>query len=137
MTSLALVQKNIHETLQNSVMEYTIDDKSLESYNDLIILVINSKSIDGKEEKQSWFSLLPVMDEWQISKLYDILHREQEKIIEIEQKYENKKVSLLKKYTEKTYSNPVYQNTIDNIKEKESIVNQKDYEDADKLLDNL
>lgn len=137
MTSLDLVHKTIPEALRNTIMEYTIDDKSLETYSTLIVLILNSKSIDGKEEKQSWFSLLPVMDEWQIWKLYDILNREQEKLLEIEQKYEEKKTSVLKKYTDKTYSNPLYKNTINTIKEKESLINQKDDEEADKLLENI
>ena len=137
MTSLALVQEKIPQELQNIAMEYSIDDESLQNRSDLIILVLQSKSIEGKEEKQSWFSLLPVMDQDQISKLYDILNREQSKLKEIEQKYEEKKESVVKKFTEKTYSSPEYQNTISKIKAEEAKNNAQDEEDADKLLDNL
>jgi hypothetical protein len=137
MTSIDLVHKQIPEALRTNAMEYTIDDSVLESRSDLIVLILNSKSIDGKEEKQSRFSLLPIMDADQISKLYDILNREQEKLKEIEQKYEDKKTSIIQKYSEKTYSNPVYQNTINTIKQQEAIQEAKEDEDADKLLDNL
>ena len=118
-------------------MEYIIDDFVLESRSDLVTLILNSKSIDGKEEKQSRFSLLPIMDVDQISKLYDILNREQEKLKEIEQKYENKKTSIIQKYSEKTYSNPVYQNTINTIKAQEAIQEEQEDKEADALLNNL
>lgn len=137
MTSLDLVQKHIPQDLQTIAMEYTIDDSSLENRSDLIVLVLQSKSIEWKEEKQSWFSLLPVMDQEQITKLYDILHREQQKLKEIEQKYEEKKESVVKKFTEKSYSDPQYQNTINRLKSEEAKHEAKDEEDAEKLLDNL
>ncbi|MEI6425772.1 MAG: hypothetical protein WCO66_00290 [Candidatus Absconditabacteria bacterium] len=137
MTSLDLVHKQLPETLRTSAMEYTIDDTALESRSDLIALILNSKSIDGKEEKQSRFSLLPIMDEGQIGKLYDILHREEQKIQEIEQKYDAKKTSIIQKYQDKTYSSPVYQNTIDNIKSQEAAQEAQEDKEADMLLNNL
>ncbi len=137
MTSIDLVHKQIPEALRTSAMEYIIDDFVLESRSDLVTLILNSKSIDGKEEKQSRFSLLPIMDVDQISKLYDILNREQEKLKEIEQKYENKKTSIIQKYSEKTYSNPVYQNTINTIKAQEAIQEEQEDKEADALLNNL
>jgi len=133
MTSLDLVHQQIPENLRVSAMEYTIDDTTLQSHSDLAILILNSKSIDGKEEKQSRFSLLPVMDEAQIGKLYDILNREQQKIKEIEQKYEEKKTSVIKKYSDKTYSNSVYQTNINTIKAQE----EKEDKEADMLLSGL
>jgi hypothetical protein len=137
MTSLDLVHQQIPEALRTSAMEYVIDDVALQTHSDLVILILNSKSIDGKEEKQSRFSLLPIMDEAQITKLYDILHREQEKIQEIEQKYEEKKNSVIQKYTDKTYSNPVYQNNINNIKAQEAAQEEKEDKEADLLLNAL
>lgn len=137
MTSVDLIHQNLPEALRTSAMEYVINDESLKNRSDLIVLILNSKSIEGKEEKQSWFSLLPVMDQDQINKLADILHREQAKIQEIEQKYEEKKTSVIQKYEEKMYSSPVYQNTINKIKEEEAKHEAKDDEEADKLLDNL
>lgn len=137
MTSLELVHQQIPENLRVSAMEYTIDDTTLQSHSDLVILILNSKSIDWKEEKQSRFSLLPVMDEAQIGKLYDILNREQQKIKEIEQKYEEKKTSVIKKYSDKTYSNPVYQTTINTIKAKEAAQEEQEDKEADMLLSGL
>ena len=49
-------------------------------------------------EKQSWFNLLPLMTDDQISKLNDILTREKQKLDEIEKKYEDKKLEIKKKY---------------------------------------
>ena len=137
MTSIDLVHKQIPEALRTSAMEYTIDDSVLESRNDLIVLILNSKSIDGKEEKQSRFSLLPIMDADQISKLYDILNREEEKLKEIEQKYEDKKTSIIQKYSEKTYSSPAYQNTINTITAQEAVQEEQEDKEADALLNNL
>jgi len=137
MTSLDLVHQQIPENLRVSAMEYTIEDTTLQSHSDLVILILNSKSIDGKEEKQSRFSLLPVMDEAQIGKLYDILNREQQKIKEIEQKYEEKKTSVIKKYSDKTYSNPVYQTNINTIKAKEAAQEEQEDKEADMLLSGL
>ena len=137
MTSIDLVHKQIPEALRTSAMEYTIDDSVLESRNDLIVLILNSKSIDGKEEKQSRFSLLPIMDADQISKLYDILNREEEKLKEIEQKYEDKKTSIIQKYSEKTYSSPAYQNTLNTIKAQEAVQEEQEDKEADALLNNL
>jgi hypothetical protein len=137
MTSLDLVHQQIPENLRVSAMEYTIEDTTLQSHSDLAILILNSKSIDWKEEKQSRFSLLPVMDEAQIGKLYDILNREQQKIKEIEQKYEEKKTSVIKKYSDKTYSNPVYQTNINTIKAKEAAQEEQEDKEADMLLSGL
>ena len=137
MTSLDLVHQQIPENLRVSTMEYTIDDTSLQSHSDLVVLILHSKSIDGKEEKQSRFSLLPVMDEAQITKLYDILDREQQKIKEIEQKYEEKKTSVIKKYSDKTYSNPIYQANINTIKAQEAAQEEKEDKEADMLLSGL
>lgn len=137
MTSLDLVHQQIPEALQTTAMEYGIEDSTLQSHSDLVILILNSKSIDGKEEKQSRFSLLPIMDEAQIAKLYDILNREQQKIQEIEQKYEEKKTSVIKKYSDKTYSNPVYQTNINTIKAKEAAQEEKENQEADMLLSGL
>lgn len=137
MTSLDLVHQQIPENLRVNAMEYTIDDTTLQSHSDLVILILNSKSIDGKEEKQSRFSLLPVMDEAQIIKLYDILNRELQKIKEIEQKYEEKKTSVIKKYSDKTYSNPIYQTTINTIKAKEAAQEEQEDKEADMLLSGL
>ncbi len=77
------------------------------------------------------------MDEAQIGKLYDILNREQQKIKEIEQKYEEKKTSVIKKYSDKTYSNPVYQTNINTIKAKEAAQEEQEDKEADMLLSGL
>ena len=73
----------------------------------LVFLILNSKSIDGKNEKQSWFDLYPQMNEEQINKLYDILLREGYRLTEIERRYQEKQREITLKYAE-TYNTEAY-----------------------------
>jgi BMFP domain-containing protein YqiC len=68
---------------------------------DLIVLILKSKSIESKEDKQNWFNLLALMTSEQIEKLRNILLKERKKIEEIETKYEKKKIDIKKKFLEK------------------------------------
>lgn len=51
-------------------------------------LILHSKSISDKSEKQSWFDLYSLMDEDQLYKLYDILYRENYKLGAIKMAYQ-------------------------------------------------
>ena len=64
----------------------------------LIVLVYKSRSISPKEEKQNWFNLYSMMSKEQIGKLYEILIREHQKLAEIEERYEQKKNEIKKKF---------------------------------------
>jgi hypothetical protein len=102
----------------------------------LVIYIIESKSLDTKDEKQSWFNLLPLMTEDQIEKLRDILVREKQKLDEIEQKYEQKKVDLKSKYTKKREEGE-YKEKMLQIQEKEDAHQEQKEQEADDLLSQI
>lgn len=77
---------------------YTIKQEYLDNYPETVFLIFTSRSLAAQEEKQNWFNLMPMMNEEQMYKLYDILEREILKINAIERKYEEKKQQVLKKY---------------------------------------
>jgi hypothetical protein len=97
-TMILLIKKHLPEDLWEIAPNFSIPEKFLETMPDLITLVLRSRSMDKKEEKQSWFNLMPMMNEEQMEKLRGILTREKAKLAEIEQKYEQKKVEIKKKY---------------------------------------
>ncbi len=103
---------------------------------DLIVLVLESRSMDKAEEKQSWFNLMPMMNDEQIAKLNDILTREKQKLQEIEQKYEQKKIEIKKKYLLRR-QNMGYVKKVQDIKAQEAQAQQVENQEADSLLQNL
>ena len=98
MTNLALIQTKLPENLWGMAQTFTIDDNSLNQYSDLVVLILNSKSLSDNAEKQNWFNLLTIMNEEQILKLKEILTREKEKLEEINQKYAKKQEEINWKY---------------------------------------
>lgn len=99
-----VIQQLLPPHLHALVVDYMIPEKFLREMTPLIVLVLESKSMDTKEEKQSWFNLLPMMSPEQIGKLNDILTREKVKLAEIEKKYEEKKNSIKEKYIKRRES---------------------------------
>ncbi len=71
----------------NPNQEYTIPEAMIQEHPCLVYLVLTSKSISEKKEKQDWFDLYPLMNQAQIDKLYDMLYRENCKLGSIERKY--------------------------------------------------
>lgn len=136
MTNLALIQTKIPQELQQLAQTFTIPDEFLATMSDLIVLILQSKSMDTQEEKQSWFNLLPMMNKDQIDKLRDILTREKQKLNEIEQKYTSKKQELTTKYTQK-WENMAYAKKIEEIKKQEAQHEQIEDQQADDLLNQL
>ena len=132
MANMDLIKAKLPQELREKAEKFTIPDEFLTSMPDIIILVLNSKSMDNPEEKQSWFNLLPMMNQEQIDKLKDILTREKQKLLEIEQKYEQKKDELKDKYTQK-WEDMVYAKRMEEIKQEEA----KHEEIEDKQADNL
>ena len=106
---------------------FTIDDNSLNQYSDLVVLILNSKSLSDNAEKQNWFNLLTIMNEEQILKLKEILTREKEKLEEINQKYAKKQEEIKQKYQQ--ISNQQAQ-----LQAKEDVNRQQELEEADNLL---
>ena len=127
MTNLALIQAKLPENLWGMAQTLTIDDNSLNQYPDLVILILNSKSLSDNAEKQNWFNLLTIMNEEQILKLKEILTREKEKLEEINQKYAKKQEEIKQKYQQ--ISNQQAQ-----LQAKEDVNRQQELEEADNLL---
>lgn len=133
MADMTIIQQYLPQSLRQVAAEFTISDEFVKSMPDLIQLVLESKSLEKKDEKQSWFNLLPLMNEEQIVKLRDILTREKQKLTEIEQKYQQKKEEMSQKFVKK-FEEGKYQDTISTIKSQEQQHKDKDHEEADDLL---
>lgn len=133
MTNADLIKKYLPQELREKAEKFTIPDEFLSTMADLIGLVLNSKSMDNPEEKQSWFSLLPMMNKDQIDKLRDILTREKQKLSEIEQKYNQKKDELKNKYTTKR-EDMIYNKRMEEIKQKEAKHDEIEDQQAENLL---
>ena len=79
---------------------YKISEDMMEDDPCLVYLLLKSKSIETKAEKQEWFDLYSLMNQKQINKLYDILYRETYKLADIEAKYAKKQEEIENKYIE-------------------------------------
>ena len=128
--------KFLPQHLHQVAMNYNIPDDMLQSNSDLIVLVLESKSISEQKEKQSWFDLYPLMNQDQIDKLRDILTREKEKLAEIEARYQAKQEEIKRKY-EQTYASGAYQQQQDKIRNSEIASRQQEEVEADALLNQI
>lgn len=133
MTNLNLIQTQLPENLWEIAQNFNIDDNSLSKYANLIVLILNSKSLADNAEKQNRFNLLTIMNEEQISKLEEILTREKEKLEEINQKYAQKQQEINAKY-QQMFDPQAYQKTQSQLQAKENINRQQELEEADNLL---
>lgn len=132
-----IIKKYLPQDLRSiATADYTIPPQFLESMADLIELILRSRSMEKPEEKQSWFNLMPLMNDEQILQLKTILVREKEKLAEIEQKYEEKKIEIKKKYLLRR-QNMWYIKKVNEIKQEEAIHAAKEQEEADSLLASL
>lgn len=136
MTNVEIIKQHLPNELWEIAVKFDIPDAFLEKEPDLVILVLKSKSLAKDEEKQSWFNLVPMMNEDQINKLRDILTRERDKIAEIEAKYEKKKEEIQEKYQNK-FNAVEYQKRMSNMQTHEESVREQENEEADDLLKNL
>ena len=68
-----------------TIKDFTIPDNLLKNNPTLVKLILLSESMN-EEERQYWFNLTEVMNDEQIEKLQDILTREQQKLVEINEK---------------------------------------------------
>lgn len=128
--------KFLPERLYQLSSNYNIPDDMLQTNADLVVLVLESKSISEQKEKQSWFDLYPLMNQDQIDKLRDILTREKEKLAEIEARYQAKQEEIRKKY-EQTYASGAYQQQQDKIRDSEMASRQQEEVEADALLNQI
>lgn len=130
------VHKYLPQDLWEKVMEYDIPVEYIQSMPELITLILNSRTINIKEDKQSRFSLLPVMNNEQLDKLRGILDTEKKKFDELQQNYEDKKIDIKKKYLMKR--NQVNQSmALQKAKEEEAAAQNQDNIAAENLLKNL
>ncbi len=136
MTNINLIKAKLPQELREQAEKFTIPDEFISTMPDLIILVLNSRSMDTTEEKQSRFNLLPMMNQEQIDKLRDILTREKQKLMEIEQKYEQKKDELRSKYTQK-WEDMVYTKKMEKIKQEEAKHDEIEDQQAENLLNQI
>ena len=130
------IKKYLPDTLREKAGQFTIPIEFIEQMPQLIILILNSRSMDKTEEKQSRFNLLPLMNDEQIAKLNDILAREKQKLEEIEKKYEDKKLEIKKKYLLKR-QNMGYIKKMEDIKTAEAVSTSTEQAQADELLSNI
>ena len=136
MTTQENIVKYLPERLHKIASDYSIPDTMFESDADVVVLVLESKSISDQKEKQSWFDLYPLMNQDQINKLRDILTREKQKLAEIEAKYQAKQEEIKKKY-EETYASGAYQQQQDRIRNTEIASRQQEEVEADALLNQI
>lgn len=130
------IEKHLPERLRKVALDYNIPNDMMENNPDLVVLVLESKSINESKEKQSWFDLYSLMNQEQIDKLRDILTREKEKLAEIEAKYQAKQEEIKRKY-EETYESGAYQARQDEIKQSELSSRQQEEVEADALLSQI
>lgn len=133
MTDFALIEKYLPKDLHEIAKTFVIPQEFLEDTPDLIEMILRSRSIDTKEEKQNRFNLLPLMNVTQIEKLRAILVKEKTKLAEIEKKYEEKKIEIKKKYLTKRQE-MWYVKQVEAIKHKEESLAEQDEADAEALL---
>lgn len=136
MADIQLIQEKLPQNLWELAQKLNITNDFLAKDPDLVVLILNSRSLANNNEKQSWFNLIPIMNEDQINKLRDILTKERDKIAEIEAKYEKRKEEIKNTYQTR-FDQAAYNNKINLIKTNESEQRQKEEEEADSLLDNL
>ena len=130
------ITKFLPQHLQQIALNYNIPDDMLENNADLVVLVLESKSISDQKEKQSWFDLYSLMNQEQIDKLRDILTREKQKLAEIEARYQAKQEEIRRKY-EETYASGAYQQQQDKIRDSEIASRQQEEVEADALLNQI
>lgn len=130
------IMQYLPEHLQTIAMQYNIPEDMLVNNANLVVLVLESKSISDPKEKQSWFDLYHLMNQEQIDKLNDILTREKEKLAEIEAKYQAKQDEIKRKY-EQTYASGAYQQQQNMVRDSERASREQEAVEADALLDQI
>ncbi len=131
-----LIQTKLPQDLRDKASSFQIAENLLETMPDIIELILRSRSMDKDSDKQSWFNLMPLMNQEQIDKLKDILMREKEKLAEIEKKYEEKKTDIKEKFVKK-FEEGQYSQKMQSIKEQEAVHDKKEDAEADALLQQL
>ena len=74
-------------TTSTAKKDFSIPQDVKDKYPDLIALILESASMND-DERQYWFSILPIMTQDQVTRLREILTTEKQKLAEIDQKYQ-------------------------------------------------
>lgn len=136
MPNTNLIQTKLPQDLRDKAATFQIAENLLDTVPDIIELILRSRSMDKDSDKQSWFNLLPLMNQEQTDKLKDILVREKQKLAEIEKKYEDKKTNIKEKFVQK-FEEGQYVQKMQSIKAEEAAHDQKEDAEADALLQQL
>lgn len=86
------------EKIADKIDRFDISKEMIEEDPCLVYLILNSRSLETKADKQEWLNLYSLMNQEQKQKLYDILYREAYKLAQIEDKYAKKQEEINKKY---------------------------------------
>lgn len=130
------IQQYLPSHVQESAMNFVMPVEFVQQMPELITLVLESRSMDKDEEKQSRFNLLPMMNEDQVDKLKTILVKEKEKLKAIEDRYEAKKLEIKKKYLTRRQK-AGYVKKIEDMRATEQAHREQELQEADSLLDDL
>jgi hypothetical protein len=130
------IQQHLPADLWEIASTYLIPEQFVVQIPDVIEMILRSASIEKKEDKQSRFNLLPLMNQDQMDRLKEILVKEKTKLAEIDAKYKNKKVEIWQQYATKREES-AYIAKMDVIKKAEAQHNATQHSQADKLLENL
>lgn len=133
---ISLLKKYLPEHLVSYANWFDISEEFLSSDTELIVLILDSKSLETDEDKQNWLNLLPLMTEDQIYKLKEILLKEKQKLDEISEKYDEKRKKIRQKYLLR-WQKLWYVEKVKELKEKETQMQEKDEQEAEELLNNL
>jgi hypothetical protein len=68
---MATMEQNLQLTSEHleQLKAFSLDEKYTQELPDIVVLILESKSLETDEEKQNWFNLLPLMTGEQIEKL--------------------------------------------------------------------
>jgi len=90
-------EKTISSKLQSTdISDYNIPEEMKSQEPCLVYLILQSKSLDNSNEKQSWFDLYPLMNNDQTTQLYSILLKERYKLASINNKYMQDRIQMMK-----------------------------------------
>lgn len=76
--------------LKGKTRDFTVKIEITQKYPELMQLILNTESMTD-EEREYWFQILPVMNDEQVQRLFNILDNEKKQLDKLDQKY-NKEI---------------------------------------------
>jgi hypothetical protein len=101
-----------------------------------VMKLLDESNTMSKEEKESWISLMPIMNDEQVTELKRILATEKEKLAEIDKKYKSQVKKLEKEYIE-NYLSRKSRKKWEDAREREKSQLEESTEEAEELLSKL